>query len=369
MRIVLGVIAAALAFGAGCGAGLAQAPDVPALASIHMLDALTGWAVTGEREAGRILRTRDGGLHWRDVTPRASSGKRVGVVNATELTALMAWVATDGHIYRTVDGGQTWRSLPVYVGSHEAVGGFQFANPLDGWLLIDTGHWMANEAVDIYRTTDGGETWIKVATAAQYDQDAGLSTVGQKGGITFRSATTGWISGMEGVAHDVLLLYVSYDSGRTWRGQKLPVPSGVASPWFASTAPPTFFSQGEGILPVFYGLEAPSRWVAVFYATHDGGVTWTSTTPVSAAADWDTPYSFADLSHGWTAGNDVLDATDDGGRRWITIRPANWSSGVTALDFISPKIGWAVKKTSPWLLKTVDGGRTWAVVTYSVERP
>src|SRR5215467_14448068 len=39
-----------------------RAGHVEALSSIHMLDALTGWAVTAK---GQIIRTTDGGVHWK----------------------------------------------------------------------------------------------------------------------------------------------------------------------------------------------------------------------------------------------------------------------------------------------------------------
>jgi hypothetical protein len=36
-----------------------------AITSLHMIDATTGWAIAGRA----VLRTADGGNHWRDVTP------------------------------------------------------------------------------------------------------------------------------------------------------------------------------------------------------------------------------------------------------------------------------------------------------------
>ncbi len=61
-------------------------------------------------------------------------------------------------IARTEDGGQTWYGLPApeAVGPNEATGvsGLRFLDTTYGWAY----------GPDLYSTTDGGETWSKVAT-------------------------------------------------------------------------------------------------------------------------------------------------------------------------------------------------------------
>jgi len=166
--------------------------------------------------------------------------------------------------------------------------------------------------------------------------------------------------------NDWLYLYVTHDGGRTWRQQKLLVPPGVTSPWNNQTKPPIFFTAQDGILPVYYGYDT-SAVVVVFYVTHDGGTTWTYTTPASVTSYWD-PLSFADVSHGWVTEGDALYVTSDGGHRWTTIRATPPFATVRQIDFISPQVGWAVRQTSPLLLKTLDGSHTWAPVTYTISR-
>jgi len=144
--------------------------------------------------------------------------------------------------------------------------------------------------------------------------------------------------------------------------------------WNAVTRPPTFFTPRDGILPVDYdvrnesGLKAIAA-VVVFYATHDGGTTWTYTTPVSVTLGNGLSTSFADAKHGWVTDGTALHATRDAGHQWTTIQPASIFADVKQLDFISPRVGWAVKQTSPVLLKTLDGGHTWVPVPYIVVRP
>src|SRR6266516_6641100 len=79
------------------------------LISLHMINLTTGWAL-GEHA---ILRTSDGGLQWKNVTPPNAVLTRESI--ADFLTASLAWVATPqtngttAQVLRTTDGGQTWQ--------------------------------------------------------------------------------------------------------------------------------------------------------------------------------------------------------------------------------------------------------------------
>ena len=79
-----------------------------------------------------------------------------------------------------------------------------------------------------------------------------------------------------------------------------------------------------------------------------------------------------DLIHIWVAGGTSLYVTSDGGQRWTKIMPkitTNRISTFTHLDFVSDEIGWATGSADDHptvLLKTVDGGRTWTEITYSI---
>ena len=381
MRAVIGIVVATLIFSHGYGPVRAQTRgDVPGLDLIHVVDALTGWAVTHEPGAERLLHTSNGGKHWVDVSPQKPSGEQAGSYCVSVLSSLAAWVALSDtaawtltgttHIFHTVDGGRTWSSVAVR--ALEAVS-IYFINPRDGWLVSkeEDGTGMGREAANIHRSTDGGITWIKVAGTSAHDESSGLPLVGAKMAITFRDATTGWITG-GGIVSDQLHLYVTHDGGRTWREQKIPLPPQVTSPWQSHPTPPKFFTAQDGILAVEYDYgetQQPPSFVAivVFYVTHDGGTTWASTTPVPARLiSWDSPPSLVDMNHGWVTDGDALYVTTDGGRRWMKSRPEPPFADVKQLDFISPRIGWALRETFPFLLKTDDGGHTWVPVSYTI---
>lgn len=139
--------------------------------------------------------------------------------------------------------------------------------------------------------------------------------------------------------------------------------------------PPTFFSPRDGVLPVSISYSIKNeycesgRTVVVFYATHDGGATWVYTTPVMVTTgNHEPPSSFADMNHGWVTEGNVLYRTTDGGRRWTQILLPSLFADTKQLDFISPQVGWATRETAPFLLKTVDGGHTWAPAIYTISR-
>ncbi|GAC1346419.1 MAG: hypothetical protein NVSMB27_09990 [Ktedonobacteraceae bacterium] len=329
--------------------------------SIHMFDASTGWALSGQT----VLRTTDGGVHWKDVT---SPGTTLTQSSITDfVTASMASIATpqpDGastQILHTTDGGQTWQQATIQMPFPRQI---SFIDPQHGWVLAAVRpRGGAAEPVGVFRTTDGGKTWANVATAlfADATPPGRLPYGGQKTGMRFLNASTGWVTGNVSLS-TLAWLYVTHDGGSTWRQQSLLVPPGVPSSLLLVRAP-TFFSAIDGILPViFSNITTDSDIATAIYTTHDSGKTWQSTTPLPAALRI---LSFADIQHWWATDGTVLYSTANGGNHWQKLSPAASFKNIVQLDFVSDKIGWAISLTTSHassLLKTVDGGRTWTPI-------
>ena len=341
--------------------------QVGPFSSLRMIDASTGWALAGKA----LLQTSDGGTHWKDVTPPGYSLTPESVMDA--LTASQAWIAipefnsSATHILRTTDGGQSWQSATIPTGqSGTRVAQITFVNAQEGWILANRGGVITAEVASIYRTTDGGKTWVNVANALAASTDGPapghLPFGGAKSGIYFLNASTGWITGTV-LVPGLTWLFVTHDGGSTWYQQKLSLPPGVPSAQL-SLRPPLFFSATEGILPVSVSNSASGAGIAtVIYTTHDGGASWNSTTPVPAALN---VVDFIDVQHGWLTDGTTLYVTNDGGQHWTKIVPGSNFKRVTQLDFVSSTEGWAIggqSKGAPFLLKTIDGGQTWTPVT------
>ncbi len=128
------------------------------LRHLHMVDRLNGWALT----KSAMLRTYDGGQHWKDVTLRGSGGSAMDAgANALPVfqSASRAWVfepiphsgsGVDVVVWRTNDSGQSWQRSEL-----TTAGEMSFISILDGWIVN------SNSPV-LYHTADGGYTWSKI---------------------------------------------------------------------------------------------------------------------------------------------------------------------------------------------------------------
>lgn len=342
--------------------------------SIRMIDASTGWALAGPH---CVLRTEDGGVHWRNVTPPTMPPTVDGQEPAAfSLTSLAAWVAVSSptskgssmtgpvQVFRTADGGHAWRSVTFRTGD---VFQITFVNPRTGWLIAYLTGGMMSDLVEIFRTLDGGMTWVKVASAGDETMppgvpSSGLPRSGKKSGIGFVNATTGWLAGYT-PQPDFVYLYETHDGGRTWRRQDLPRVQGRRGEDIV-TLPPTFFSPQRGVLPTRVSREKDSG--TVVYLTRDGGSTWRPTSMAPAAAyGHSEAYQFLDADRWWIIGDAGLLSTSDGGRHWEPrARPDVGES--PGLSFASANVGWAFSKDRAVLFHTVDGGRRWSPLPYTV---
>ena len=355
------------------------------LASIHMINATTGWAFTRPHlyaKGSYVLHTTDGGMHWKDVTPKYATAQQSDEGISTEfLTASIAWVATTRHaLFHTIDGGQTWQKTAVGPADEASQASqITFINPSDGWILFstsDTGG--QGDSIDIFRTTDGGMTWTHVSstgTSAFPDTAPGhLPLGGTKWGLSFLDTSTGWATYQYTGTNNPIQFYVTHDGGSTWTQQTLPQP--FPSKPFA-TLPPTFFSAQDGVLPVLLFNSQNEEGIDL-YVTHNGGASWSSTaflsTSLYLSAGLNATIStieFIDMNHGWIVNDQgkLLYATNDGGQHWTAISPGtNFESGF-CISFVSSALGWALDRSansSSPLIKTEDGGHTWKPVIFVV---
>ncbi len=348
-------------------ATLAPTPDraiipAPDLISIYMNSDRDGWGLTDRY----ILRTADGGLSWVNTTP--------GDVFATEsdlygffLDANRGWVVlpsadqSTGTLYRTVDGGNTWEIEPVPF----AAANLYFTDASTGWALADRGSFSGSQAVDIFRTTDAGTRWINVTQVTSEQEEntnpegvpGPLPYSGIKNSISFRSRDIGWVAGSVSAPNDSWL-FNSRDGGSTWLKQSLSLPDGTQGSLLSIDAP-IFFSQQEGLLPVWLYREGE---LFALYTSQDGGSTWTVTTPVPVSGELDC-VSFT-VCRIWNGNTIAL--TENGGQSWQQVKTdVNLQQTLVQVDFTSPQVGFALsianngQSTLYW---TSDSGRTWTAL-------
>ena len=136
------------------------------LASIHMVNAMTGWALS----QGSLLRKVDGGVSWTNVTPKGVISKSEGTLSVYD--AQTVWVvfnkesSTNITVYRTSDGGQKWESAEINTTPYYGrVTSLDFIDLTHGWLLASYDVSMGSESVEVFQTNDGGASWKSNASA------------------------------------------------------------------------------------------------------------------------------------------------------------------------------------------------------------
>jgi photosystem II stability/assembly factor-like uncharacterized protein len=242
------------------------------------------------------------------------------------------WMAGElGRIFRTTDGGATW--VRQDAGTKRPFLAMTCLDPQTAWLG-------GKEGI-VYATKDGGDTWTEQQTGSTRHIFS----------IEFPTAQRGHAVG------DFGTMVHTEDGGKTWAVSR--IPETVALP---ESALDTGVEPGDVNL---YGMsfgDPDHVWVVgefgTVIASADGGHTWQQQhTPIESTLFG---VHFADAQHGFAVGIDsIILATDDGGATWRTVAPP-----VSQRSYYDVAIrgsnGWIVGDSGT-VLKTGDGGATWKV--------
>ena len=338
-------------------------------ASMHMINATTGWAAGSG--TNRILRTSDGGSQWDDVTPASA---RAGTWITYFLDANTAWLASSLQpgsgspdfsvaVYRTVDGGRSWQNTGQVAVDQGWPESMDFVDRTHGWLFMNLGYAAGSQGVALYGTVDGGTTWTKLSEADTSGTSGQLPLRCTKGTPVFLNPSTGWIPGAC-TAGGGPFFFVTRDGGRTWNDVGLALPAGYSGRCMCSInslrlSDPRFSASRTGVFVLdIYGADGAAH--DFVYATSDAGAHWWPGPMLPAncfTADFISP------AVGWTldAKRNTVLTTGDGGYHWSTLGTVPSSQGVMDLQFVNAAIGWAMgsEPAGNTLIKTSDGGRTW----------
>jgi photosystem II stability/assembly factor-like uncharacterized protein len=328
-----------------------------------------GWVLTDTA----ILRTRDGGRSWQDVTPLgiqesvpgAGSGARLSAAFSEGEVALAAVLIGERvKVYRTADAGERWDESELVLQEEiQGITSMAMVGEAYGWLLATRGVGAGNDWVDLYHTQDGGASWsFLTGSDSEANPAGGISSGGLKTGLSFSSPERGWLTGSAPM--DLIYLFRTLDGGRTWQPDHLPLPENAS--FSGSTHPPITFDEQNGVLPasVITLTDEPGL---LFYRTRDAGESWE---PVVMLEGPVTAWDWLDSQHGYAAGSDEnfqtkLYRTRDGGTSWEAF-PVDMAM-ISELNFSTQEEGWAIcgwafeprENCSGDLYRTGDGGRSW----------
>ncbi|PHQ48214.1 oxidoreductase [Streptomyces cinnamoneus] len=266
----------------------------------------TAW-VAGTK--GTVLLTRDGGRHWRDVSPPGA-----GTLEFRDVEAFDAWHAVvlaigegdASRVLRTDDGGASWTET--------------FRNPdprafYDCLTFFDRRHGIAvGDPVDgrfrVLSTGDGGRSWHVLPSdgmPAALPGEAAFAASGQC--VTAAGGHDAWLATGGAAVSRVLH---STDRGRTWSVAGTPVPAGDAARGVFGLA---FRGRAHGLaVGGDYRAGQPSPTAAA--VSGDGGTSWTAAPRPPAGYRSGVAWLPHSRTTALAVGPTGSEVTTDAGRTW-----------------------------------------------------
>ncbi|HEY2370967.1 MAG TPA: hypothetical protein VGH82_00320 [Gaiellaceae bacterium] len=288
---------------------------------------------------GNVFKSTDGGDSWKDVTTEPWG--RVGALAVDPARHRVVYAGTNRGVAKTVDGGRRWRM--VNNGLFDDLTRGRNGEGVSS-LVIDARDPQTVYATNygaLFRTTDGGAHWRILEPAPYRRLHCAHCAVIVYGYIVTAAidpnhAQTIYASWNRGSFN----LYKSTDRGDSWHRV-----------------------ETQGSRPDTYAILAIDQ-AGTLYATggshagvlksSDGGVTWTSAGLPGQTA-WSLVVDSGALYASTLAG---LLRTSDGGAGWQPVgQGANVPSGTVIVD---PRNANTVYGIGDGVVKSVDGGRTWA---------
>jgi len=325
----------------------------------------SGWVLDGHK----LYWTSDNGQNWDDITP---GNDQQPVSKVFFLDVNRGWAILPGNddtgasitIASTRNGGKSWQSALVAIDSVAQgrrigeVASMYFADTQQGWLIL---HLSSSSNFSIgaaMHTEDGGLTW------------AALPPPPAAGNIVFLTSQNGWMAGGPAGGQ----LWFTRDGGRSWQLAAIPAPVECAGAGPAYSLP-EFIGTRDGRLTATT-VNSGGNCV-IDYGTADGGQSWQvqRVSEDSAALHAALANSGIHTSHIYASGSDVV-IEQDGVRRQGAFPAGLQPNGtITHAELVDDSAGWLhyssgacqLSKThctqQSELLATVDGGKTYTVIT------
>ncbi|RTE07191.1 WD40/YVTN/BNR-like repeat-containing protein [Paenibacillus whitsoniae] len=132
------------------------------------------------------------------------------------------------------------------------------------WILLTSDPALGLMNKSLYESSDNGKTWIFINDVSQVID-------GYVTGISFRSPTDGWISATYHQDTAMVPLYRTKDGGKTWLLQNIPIPKGYK---YGNAYAPVFNINNaqSGTLKIEFVSDTSKDEFE--FITKDGGETW-----------------------------------------------------------------------------------------------
>ncbi|KMQ52855.1 hypothetical protein CHISP_0076 [Chitinispirillum alkaliphilum] len=294
------------------------------------------WDYEQKRYTGSILKSVDGGRSWSKLS--AGSDAAFSDVHFVSRTTGFV-VGSQGTVAITRNMGGSWTIVRLDTG-YDLMSVF-FSDPNSGWISGRRRSAGSGNAVKVWRTTDGGNTWRETSfpADAQDIQD-----------LQFVSSSRGWAVGSRRASGGIRgAVYTTTDGGSSWTHQ--------FSPGFDITfSSASFTDANSGWVVGSKSSSSPGSANTIFRTTN-GGTTWEAQ---SINSDLNS-VKFIDSQRGYTAGPRIRGGqptvfrTMDGGRNWTRFL-VNRQTGEAVLDIhltsgrivLAGERGFISMSNNPW---------------------
>jgi photosystem II stability/assembly factor-like uncharacterized protein len=289
-------------------------------------------------------------LTWKQLTTEHHRGKQDDIYF---IDARTGWYVNGlGRIYKTTDGGETWVLKLNQPGTYFRC--IAFLDAKRGFAgTIGTDYYPnVTDPTPLYETRDGGDTWSAV-TRISGPVVKGLCAIHVVGKHVYAAGRVG------GPA----FLMVSHDAGETWASSDL-------APYTAIITDILMFDERNGIICGSSDADT-TKANARIITTDDGGATWTTRYQSARPYEITWKVSFPTRRVGYVTIQSydpskdvtlrVVARTVDGGATWTEL-PLTRDFAVRefGVAFLDEQTGWVGATTTGF--ETRDGGASWAPV-------
>ncbi|MFE9811644.1 WD40/YVTN/BNR-like repeat-containing protein [Streptomyces sp. NPDC005548] len=268
---------------------------------------------------GTVLRTTDGGAHWRDVSPAGAADLEFRDVEAFDARRAVVLAIGEGEasrVFRTEDGGTTWTESFRNTDARAFYDCLTFFDPRHGLAMSDP----VDGRFRILSTSDGGRSWKVLpgrGMPAAQEGEAGFAASGQC--LVTSGPRDVWLA--TGGAASARVLH-SADRGLTWTATDTPVPAGDPARGVFALA---FRDRVHGLAVGgdYRADQASPRAAAV---TADGGRSWTTADRPPPAYRSGVTWLPHSRTSALAVGPTGTDLTTDGGRTWHTLDSGSYDT-------------------------------------------
>jgi len=270
------------------------------------------------------------------------------------------WDIVDGDgIYRSTDGGMSWEHLGLVETRHI---GDLWVDPRDAdtALVAALGHvFGANEERGLFRTTDGGKSWSKVLYVDANTGAADIAGTPEYPDILFASLWQvrrhPWLDYFQPTIGPGSGIYRSTDAGRHWKkvaGRGLP--EGSLGRIELAVAPNT------GATRLWAAVEAETG--AGLYRSEDGGLSFEHVNEDASLAGSYMGWIASDPGDDETvwAGGQPLRRSTDGGKSFVTVRSSPGGDDYHALWIDPQDSRRMIVGADQGAVVTFNAGRSWS---------